>query len=113
MFWKSLFLIILLLVGCFAQFTPANRLLKITNSADSSIKTHPAEKLYLQFDKPYYAVGDTIWFKAYLFHAPTMGLSAKSGIMYVDITNDSNTFIKQYRLPVKEGLSWGNISLSE
>ncbi|MDB5032740.1 hypothetical protein, partial [Mucilaginibacter sp.] len=26
---------------------------------------HPVEKVYLQFDKPYYAVGDTVWFKVY------------------------------------------------
>jgi len=97
-----------------AQHSPlTDSLLKITSAADSSIKNHSAEKLYLQFDKPYYAVGDTIWFKAYLFHAPTLALSAKSGIMYVDVFNDSTTFTKQYRLPVNEGLSWGNISLSD
>jgi len=105
--------ILLLPVGCFAQLKITDSLLKIKSSADSSIKIHPAEKLYLQFDKPYYAVGDTIWFKAYLFHAPTMSLSAKSGIMYVDIANDSDVVVKQYRYPVKEGLSWGNISLSD
>ncbi len=105
--------IILLPASGFAQREITGEVLNITSSADSSIKTHPAEKLYLQFDKPYYAVGDTIWFKAYLFHAPTLALSAKSGIMYVDVFNDSTTFIKRYRLLVKEGLSWGNISLSD
>src|SRR5690606_41292957 len=25
----------------------------------------PSEKVHMHFDKPYYAVGDTIWFKAY------------------------------------------------
>jgi hypothetical protein len=97
----------------FSQSAFKDELLRLQTVADSSIKNHPAEKIYVQFDKPYYAVGDTIWFKAYLFNAPTMSLSAKSGIMYVDIANDSNTFIKQYRLPVNEGISWGNISLSE
>ncbi len=29
-------------------------------------QTYPAEKVHLHFDKPYYAVGDTIWFKAYV-----------------------------------------------
>ena len=96
------------------QHSPlTDSLLKITTINDSDIKNLSAEKLYLQFDKPYYAVGDTIWFKAYLFHAPTMSLSAKSGIMYVDIVNDSSVLVKQYRLPVKEGLSWGNISSSD
>ena len=26
----------------------------------------PLEKVYLHFDKPYYAVADTMWFKAYV-----------------------------------------------
>jgi hypothetical protein len=104
---------ILLPFYCFGQFSAADRLLRITATNDSLIKTRPAEKLYLQLDKPCYAVGDTIWFKAYLFYAPTLALSAKSGIMYVDIASDSNTFVKHYRLPVNEGLSWGNISLSD
>ena len=45
---------------------------------------YPIEKVYLHFDKPYYAVGDTIWFKAYLTidrHQP----SPLSKIIYVDV----------------------------
>lgn len=90
-----------------------NQLLKIKSSADSLIKNYPAEKLYLQFDKPNYAVGDTLWFKAYLFNAPTLALSAKSGIMYLDIANDSNKVVKQMWFRVNGGLSWGNISLND
>ena len=26
----------------------------------------PVEKVYIHFDKPYYTVADTIWFKAYV-----------------------------------------------
>jgi hypothetical protein len=88
-------------------------LLRLKTTSDSINEPHAPEKIYLQLDKPNYAIGDTIWFKAYLFHAPTLGLSAKSGIMYVDIANDSSTFIKQYRLPVKDGLSWGDIDLTD
>jgi hypothetical protein len=70
------------------------------------------EKLYLQFDKPYYAVGDTIWFKAYLLSNFLLP-SAKSGILNVDITNDSDKVVKQFRFPVQSGLTWGNITLSD
>ena len=90
-----------------------DQLLHIKSSEDSLIKSYPAEKLYLQLDKPNYAVGDTLWFKAYLFHAPTLALSAKSGIMYIDIADDGNKVIKKLRLPVSQGISWGNISLSD
>jgi hypothetical protein len=99
---------------CFGQANDLREsLLKLQTVSDNSNRYNPAEKLYLQFDKPYYVIGDTIWFKAYLFNAPTLAFSAQSGIMYVDIANDSNTFIKQYRLPIKDGITWGDISLSD
>ena len=34
----------------------------------SNIK--PVEKVYLHFDKPYYAAGDDIWLKAYVVAGP-------------------------------------------
>ncbi len=88
-------------------------LLKITALSDSLNRINPPEKLYLQFDKPYYAPGDTVWFKAWLFNAAAFTPSGKSGILYVDIANDSNKVVKQYKLPVVSGLSWGNIWLDE
>src|ERR1700744_4872467 len=41
-------------------------LLKFTTRSDSLTNKYPAEKLFIQFDKPGYIQGDTIWFKAYL-----------------------------------------------
>jgi len=87
-------------------------LLKLKAASDSTVRSRPVEKLYLQFDKPYYALGDTIWFKAYLLN-DYLTASDKSRIINIDIADDSNKVIKQYRLPVSNGLSWGNISLNE
>ncbi len=87
-------------------------LLKIKTSYDSLNKIAPNEKIYLQFDKPYYAIGDTIWFKTYLLNS-FLTASDKSGIINIDIANDSSTLIKHYRIPVQNGLGWGNLSLSE
>jgi hypothetical protein len=113
---KHIYLTAFLLLSCngitFAQ--PVNlkvQLLKITASSDTLNKKKPEEKLYLQLDKPYYAIGDTLWFKAYLFNATYLTASGKSGILNIDIANDSNKVIKQYRLPVQSGLTWGNITL--
>jgi len=72
----------------------------------------PLEKLYLQFDKPYYAIGDTIWFKGYLTNSG-LNYSALSSKLYVDLVNDSNRVVKRYIFPVSFGLSWGNIGLDK
>jgi len=90
-----------------------DELLNVKALSDSLTHTKPMEKLYLQFDKPYYAIGDTIWFKAYLFNAAYLTASDKSGILYVDVANDSSKIVKQYSMPVWAGLGSGNISLDE
>ncbi len=72
--------------------------------------SHPVEKVYLHFDKPYYAVGDTIWFKAYLtmdIHAP----SVISKVLNVEIINERDSLIQNMKLPVTDGVASGNIAL--
>ncbi len=34
-------------------------------------KKYPQEKVHLHLDKPYYAIGDDIWFKAYVLNTET------------------------------------------
>ena len=65
----------------------------------------------MQFDRPTYTSGDTIWFKAYLLNASDLTPSLKSGILYAELANDSNKVVQRLMLPVSHGLSWGNITL--
>ena len=63
---------------------------------------HPTEKVYLHFDKPYYAVGDTIWVKAYVtvdLHVP----SPLSKILYIDFTDDHGLLITELKLQLING----------
>jgi len=113
--WGMSWLICLLalLIGnkATAQVVSTDALSKITNTADAFQSNRPIEKLYFQFDKPYYAINDTIWFKAYLFNAAYLTPSAKSGILYIELANDSNKLIKRMMFPVATGVSWGDIPL--
>jgi hypothetical protein len=76
------------------------------------VSSFPTEKVYLHFDKPYYAVGDTIWFKAYIT-VDQHQLSALSKIVYVDLINNRDSVIRSLRLPVVNGASAGNIVLPQ
>lgn len=71
----------------------------------------PVEKVYVHFDKPYYAVADTMWFKAYVTMEQNMP-SPLSKIVYVDILNDKDSLISTVKLPVKNSVAYGNIPLS-
>ncbi len=72
---------------------------------------HPAEKVYLHFDKPYYSVGDTIWFKAYLTMEQNMP-SLLSKVVYVDIINNRDSLVQTIKLPVANSVANGNIPLN-
>ncbi|HEX3384606.1 MAG TPA: hypothetical protein VHS53_05430, partial [Mucilaginibacter sp.] len=114
---KLWFIGILILCACCAvnaqQAAGTKTLFQLTRYSDSLISQNGAEKLYIQFDKPYYAISDTIWLKAYLLNDPTYGLSARSRLLHIDIANDSNKVVKQLLLSLQEGLAWGNISLDD
>ncbi len=88
-------------------------LLKIKAISDSVSEIDASEKPYLQLDKDYYAMRDTIWYKAYLLKATSLAPSEKSGIMYIDLVNDSSKIVKRFSITVQNGFGWGNISLSE
>lgn len=73
---------------------------------------YPIEKVYLHFDKPYYAVGDTIWFKAYLtidHHQPSL----LSKIIYVDVLGPRDSLVQSLKLQVKNSVAWNSIALSQ
>jgi hypothetical protein len=84
---------------------------RIMDKTAKLYNAYPIEKVYLHFDKPYYAVGDTIWFKAYLTidrHQP----SVLSKIIYVDILGPRDSLIQSLKLQVKNGVAWSSFALS-
>lgn len=71
----------------------------------------PIEKVYLHFDKPYYAVADTMWFKAYLTIEQNLP-SPLSKIVYVDVFTAKDSLIQTLKLPVKNSVAYGSIPLN-
>jgi len=111
--FQTLFLILNFYSVAFSQQrTLKNDLISLKTISDSITNTNPPERFFLQFDKPYCTIGDTMWFKAYLLNSFLLP-SGKSGIMYIDIANDSSKIVKQYEFPVHLGLTWGTISIDE
>jgi hypothetical protein len=69
------------------------------------------EKVYLHMDKPYYALGDTIWFKGYVIIGSRHQLSALSGAVYVDLIDERDSLLKSLKLPVTAGMVMGDFVL--
>lgn len=76
--------------------------------------SYPQEKVYLHFDKPLYAVGETMWFKAYLTEAYTHTPDTLSKVLYVDLIDEqAGKLLYQKRLKVENGLSQGQFDLPD
>jgi predicted pyridoxine 5'-phosphate oxidase superfamily flavin-nucleotide-binding protein len=86
---------------------------QVINKLTNYISTHDPEKAYLQFDKPYYAAGDTLYFKAYITQGGHNLLSTTSGILYVDLINTENRIDKSLRLHLDNGICWGDFVLPD
>jgi hypothetical protein len=112
---KALVITVLLGLSCLActvnAQTKADSVKKLIAKVDTFAHRLAAENLYLQTDKPYYTVGDTIWFKAYLLEAGSLLASANSGIMYAELVNTSNQVVTAIKIPIA-GIGWGNIPLN-
>ncbi|MDB5030387.1 TonB-dependent receptor plug domain-containing protein [Mucilaginibacter sp.] len=114
---KNLTYILLLLIGLGAKAQDVisqsnSKLRNLVVSLDSFRNKVPVEKVHIQFDKPFYSLGDTIWMKVYVVNG-TNGLSSLSKIMYADLVDDRDSVAINLRIPLTDGLGWGAITLSD
>ena len=71
---------------------------KLVNAMHKWTESVPQEKVYIHMDKPYYALGDIIWFKAYVTIGSRHQLSAISGALYVDLINEKDSIASALKL---------------
>ncbi len=84
----------------------------VTKLKNFSIR-HITEKAYLHFDKPYYAAGDTIYFKAYTTSGERHQLSNLSGVLHIDLINTTNKVDQSIKLQLVDGVGWGDFALPD
>lgn len=89
-------------------------LAKIVEKFLSYQAKRPIEKVFLHFDKPYYAVGEDIWFKAYLVDGLHLSLdSSISRVMYVELINAEHKILERHTLPIPEGIANGDFHVPD
>ncbi|HTE02354.1 MAG TPA: TonB-dependent receptor plug domain-containing protein [Mucilaginibacter sp.] len=114
---KKVFYAIVLFASCFSINAYCQGGNAVLQNAVAGLKTlstdHIIEKAYLHFDKPYYAAGDTIYFKAYVTLGERHDLSKASGILYVDLINSKNVIANSLKLQLINGLAWGDFNLPD
>jgi len=106
---KKLLLFFLLFIYCLSVYGQSPVVLKLKNYTSN----HASEKAYLHFDKPYYATGDTIYFKAYVTLGEKHQLSDLSGVLHIDLINPGNKIEQGIKLPLANGVAWGDFVLTD
>lgn len=73
----------------------------------------PEDRVYLQFDKPFYKPGDDIWFSAYLRDAASLKQSRKSDILHVELINPKGNVQQTHKLVALDGFAKGDFHIDE
>lgn len=98
----------------FVLYTNNETLATIAQKFQAYQAKRPIEKVFLHFDKPYYAAGEDIWFKAYLVDGLKLSLdSSVSRVMYVELMDFNHTIIERHTLPIPQGVTNGDFHLSD
>jgi hypothetical protein len=74
---------------------------------------YPQEKVHLHLDKPFYGIGDDIWFKAYVVDAEEHRVSGLSKILNVDLIDGQDSIRQSLRVPLTAGVAWGDFKLPD
>ena len=113
---RKLIFPLLLLFGAlitFAYTADDDPFTELIKKLEVYIEKYPQEKVHIHLDKPYYAIGDDIWFKAYVINAQTGKPSTISGAIYVELINEKDSVKKQIKLPLVSGFTWGDFKLPD
>ena len=105
-----------LLSSCFYTAYAQKKEVPVTQIIDGLNKhsaLFPIEKVYLHFDKHYYTAGDIMWFRAYTTIGANHHLSARSGILNVEVVNAKNKVVQGLRLALQAGMASGSILLPD
>ena len=71
------------------------------------------EKVYLHVDKPYYALGDDLWFKAYAVAGPNHTPTPLSHNLYVELVNPKSEVLARHNIFLDKGMGQGDFQLAD
>ena len=103
-----------LMPGTFTEEILSNEFL---NNLKSKLKKldieNPEDRVYLQFDKPMYKPGETIWFSAYVRNGSDLKPSIKSDILHAELIDPKGNVIQTKNLIAQKGKTNAEFEITE
>jgi len=106
------------LAACFgllfftAQKPASDLATRVLAALEQYVTYFPPEKVYVMCDKPVYATGENMWFKAWLTNGINHVPNAISRIMYIELKSGGETVLKK-TIRVDDGSANGDFFLPE
>lgn len=95
------------------SFTLPNNFSELVNKKLEAYTSDYPEKIYVKTDKPYYIIGDDIWYAAYLVNGITHKASSKSNVIYVELVNDKDSIVSQKKLYTNDLSAAGDFKIKK
>lgn len=106
--------ITLALTVCFLlSFTLTNNFRDLVIEKLSNYTTNYPEKIYVHTDKPYYTLGEDLWFSTYLVNGITHKESWQSNVVYVELIDANDSLVDTRQLLVKDLSAAGDFKLDK
>lgn len=86
---------------------------KVQSRIAEQVVLFPQEKLYVQTDKPYYVLGEKLWFRAHLVDGILHIPSRQSTYVYLELINPLDSVVQRVQVKQIDGAFSGSITLSE
>lgn len=71
------------------------------------------EKVYVQTDKPYYVLGESIWYTAYLVNGINHKRTEKSRVIYVELINENDSILSKKQLYTNDISAAGDFEIKK
>src|SRR5579862_4881257 len=103
---KNIFFKPIILLAFFIASSPVIYAQYIDSLLNELATKYPQEKIYLHFDRSYYNLGETIWFKAYLKSGDLPSTISKT--LYAELIDANGTILQRKIIPIlKSGAASG------
>jgi hypothetical protein len=96
----------LVVISLFPLFVNAQKLDSMLNIYANN---YPQEKIHVQMDKKIYHVGETLWFKAYIFSGADPSLLSRN--FYAELSDPSGAILQRKIYPISESSTAGSFDL--
>lgn len=88
-------IILILIISCFTLFSTPPLVEKIKSQFSNYNKLYRHEKIYINYDKPYYSAGETVFFKIFLVDGFTLKNETISTLVHVELISPDMKIINE------------------